>query len=326
MHIAEHHAHPAIGSSFLKAFLRSPAHAYAAFLDPERQPSNSAAFAFGSAWHCALFEPGEFASRYTLDHAAPKATAKAKTLAAMLADPTDGPHRIAEIRERKTTKLGAQYYAEAIDADLIPMAPEDAAWLRAEYARMCGRTVITPADRRAILRMIAAAHAHPVVSRILLHPLAVTERSIIVDAAPVPLKCRPDLMIPPCAEYPNGLCVDGKTTQDAAYAPFSRDVTRYGYGLQAAHYADVLRAHWGTSERPEMLWIAQEKTAPHAVAVYRASDATLTYWAGVIAQTLPRVRVCQQTGEWPGYPEAVDELDAVPWDAGDDDITTEDDT
>lgn len=322
MNITDHHAHPAIGASFLKAFLRSPAHAYAAFLDPARVPSSAQAFAFGSAWHCAMFEPGEFPERYALDHAAPKTTNKAKTLAALLADPTDGPYRIAAIAEKKTTKAGAALYAEAIDADMIPMPPDEADWIRAEYTRLSGKLVITATDRAAIVRMIAVAHAHPEIYRILSHPMAVTEQSVIVGDR----KCRPDLMIPPCAEYPAGLCVDGKTTQDAGAVGFARDVRRYGYGLQAAHYADVLRDQWGTTERPVMQWWAQEKTSPHAVAVHAPSPETLIHWSGVIADTLPRVRECIAADRWPGYPEAVTEIDAIPWDAVDaDEIITGDD-
>lgn len=322
MNITDHHAHPAIGASFLKAFLRSPAHAYAAFLDPARTQPSGQAFAFGSAWHCALFEPAEFPARYALDHAASKATTKAKTLAALLADPTNGPHRIAAIAEKKTTKAGAALYAEAIDADMIPMPPDEADWIRAEYTRLRGKLVITATDRAAIVRMIAVAHAHPTIDRALSHPLAATEQSVIVDDR----KCRPDLMIPPCAEYPHGLCVDGKTTQDASALGFARDVRRYGYGLQAAHYADVLREHWGTTERPAMQWWAQEKTSPRAIAVHAPSPETLIHWSGVIADTLPRVRECIAADRWPGYPEDVTEIDAIPWDVVDaDEIITGDD-
>lgn len=61
----------AISASGLKLFMRSPAHYYAAYLDPnrvERQPT--AAMKLGTATHCAILEPTEFSKRYMLrpDH------------------------------------------------------------------------------------------------------------------------------------------------------------------------------------------------------------------------------------------------------------------
>ncbi len=72
MNNAEYHADTsAISASGLKLFMRSPAHYYAAYLDPnrvERQPT--AAMKLGTATHCAILEPTEFSKRYMLrpDH------------------------------------------------------------------------------------------------------------------------------------------------------------------------------------------------------------------------------------------------------------------
>lgn len=72
MNNAEYHADTsAISASGLKLFMRSPAHYYAAYLDPnrvERQPT--AAMRLGTATHCAILEPTEFSKRYMLrpDH------------------------------------------------------------------------------------------------------------------------------------------------------------------------------------------------------------------------------------------------------------------
>ena len=72
MNNTEYHADTsAISASGLKLFMRSPAHYYAAYLDPnrvERQPT--AAMKLGTATHCAILEPTEFSKRYMLrpDH------------------------------------------------------------------------------------------------------------------------------------------------------------------------------------------------------------------------------------------------------------------
>lgn len=65
---AEYHADTsAISASGLKLFMRSPAHYYAAYLDPnriERQPTT--AMRLGTATHCAILEPDAFDDRYML--------------------------------------------------------------------------------------------------------------------------------------------------------------------------------------------------------------------------------------------------------------------
>lgn len=66
----EYHAHPAIGNSGLTAIARSPAHYYAQFLAPDRQPREPTPdMEFGTAVHCAVLEPQRFESEYI---AAPK--------------------------------------------------------------------------------------------------------------------------------------------------------------------------------------------------------------------------------------------------------------
>lgn len=57
----------AISASGLKLFMRSPAHYYAAYLDPnriERKPT--AAMKLGTATHCAILEPERFNGEYTV--------------------------------------------------------------------------------------------------------------------------------------------------------------------------------------------------------------------------------------------------------------------
>jgi exodeoxyribonuclease VIII len=62
----EYHADTsAISASGLKLFMRSPAHYYAAYLDPnriERQPTP--AMRLGTATHCAILEPERFSAEY----------------------------------------------------------------------------------------------------------------------------------------------------------------------------------------------------------------------------------------------------------------------
>lgn len=61
----EYHKHHAIGSSGLKLIGQSPSHYWARYLDPNREPDQpTPAMKMGTAVHCAVLEPEEFAKRY----------------------------------------------------------------------------------------------------------------------------------------------------------------------------------------------------------------------------------------------------------------------
>lgn len=64
----EHHALPdCIGSSGLRLMMRSPAHYWAAYIDPEREPREATpAQMLGTAWHTLVFEPEAFPARYAV--------------------------------------------------------------------------------------------------------------------------------------------------------------------------------------------------------------------------------------------------------------------
>ena len=66
MNNAEYHADTsAISASGLKLFMRSPAHYYAAYLDPNRvEHQPTAAMKLGTATHCAILEPERFNAEY----------------------------------------------------------------------------------------------------------------------------------------------------------------------------------------------------------------------------------------------------------------------
>lgn len=264
----DYHSDFAIGASGLKRFLVSPLHYWADYLDPEREPRDTTHFRVGRAWHCAVFEPAEFASRYV---------------------------PMPEGLDRRT-KEGKALWAE-IEAS--------------------GRDALASREVASVEKMAGIARALPI-SRVVFNQLAqhgAAEASLFtVDPATgLHLKIRPDYMLRPCPMFPNGLIIDGKTTTDASASGFARQVWNLDYGLQAALYTSVYQSIFDTAGRPAFLWLAQEKNAPHAAAYYSAGVDLLEYWDKRIAQTLPAVARCQESGVWPGFPETVTELALPTW-------------
>lgn len=321
--IDDYHARPAVGSSFLKAFLRSPLHAWSAYLDPERKPLDKPAFALGRAWHCAVFEPAQFDGRYVADHGANKITTRARVLSELLA--MDEAAAGAEVKRcvgvpddlKPATKDGRALYAELEASGRRPMPESDLDWIVSELARMHGREVLQAYQLDDVRRMASIARHLPI-SRVLFDQLADKGRAeaSAFDADPatsVPIKIRPDYLVEPCDQFPNGLIVDGKSCRDASADGFGRAVWTYSYGLQAALYTAVAQRVLGTKERPTFLWLAQESAHPFAAQYFAASEGLLAYWDARIAELLPRVAECHRTGVWPGYPTTVETLALPAW-------------
>lgn len=99
----------------------------------------------------------------------------------------------------------------------------------------------------------------------------------------------------------NGLVIDYKTTTDASTDAFSREAMRYGYDLQAAMY--LTAAELNGYGKCDFVFIAQEKAAPFAVNIIRASDGFIERGLWIMRDLLKKWKECNDSGEWPGYGE-----------------------
>jgi len=125
--------------------------------------------------------------------------------------------------------------------------------------------LLSQADLDAVRRMADEVYRHPA-ARALLIGGGEAETSWVSQVDGMPVRVRPDFL-----RYDGGI-VDLKTCADASHAAFARSAAHWQYPLQAALYADVLGAL--PCDAPEYSWVAVEKTAPYAVAVYTLSEAT----------------------------------------------------
>jgi exodeoxyribonuclease VIII len=264
---AEYHATPAISSTGLKLMQRSPAHYYARYLDPQREPDEpTPAMKMGTAWHTAIFEP----------HLLEKTCVQ-----------------IPEGLDRRT-KEGKQLYADMTAGGREPFSFDD-------YNR--------------ITAMAAAARQHPAVRVIFDLPGGAAEQSIFCadEETGAPCKIRPDYAVAPCAMFPHGLLVDGKSTENASAEEFPRQAWNLGMFLQAAFYVDIYQRAMGTAKPPVFAWVAQEKAAPYATAVYSASDDLLEFGRRQYRPLVAKWAACMASGVWPAYPTLVQPMALPGW-------------
>jgi exodeoxyribonuclease VIII len=113
--------------------------------------------------------------------------------------------------------------------------------------------------------------------------------------------------------------VDLKTTTDASPAGFAKSVATFRYHVQASHYLAGLHG----AER--FVFIAVEKTAPYAVAVYELDAAALAAGEQLRQRDIRVIADCQATKEWPGYGDDCQTLALPSWALRTDGAFTSDD-
>jgi hypothetical protein len=171
---------------------------------------------------------------------------------------------------------------------------------QAERMAAAGIEAVTASDMMAANCMADSVHRHPAASALLAQGKA--EQSFWWDDSATGLrcKCRPDW-------YYGTTVVDLKTTTDASPSGFARSIATFRYHVQASHYLTGLHG----AER--FVFIAVEKTAPYAVAVYELDAAALAAGDELRQRDMRVIADCQATKEWPGYGDDCQTLSLPSW-------------
>lgn len=215
--------------------------------------------------------------------------------------------------------------AYAADLDGIAVAPpcdrrtKEGKALWAKF--LCdneGREIYTQKDfdkvaetRRAVEAMRDSVMAHPTAREALAR--GVSEVSILWDEDGMQCKARLDHI---GAVGEAGVIVDLKTVQSASRSAVERDLFRYGYQIQGAHYLAGLEAvspQPAGNSRRRFLLICVEKTPPYLCAVYELDNVAITDGEDRRKRALRIWRACQNSGVWPGYPDGCEIVSTPPW-------------
>ena len=178
-----------------------------------------------------------------------------------------------------------------------------------------GYTVLSPDDLAQLHAMRDAIRAHPAASA-LLSGDGMAEASVYwTDPATGELcRCRPDWW------RKDGIVVDLKTTIDASPEGFAKSLANYRYHVQAPWYLAGTSAAYESGHLPDdwqapraFAFIAVEKAAPYAVAVYMLDTASLEVGAAQMRADLDTLAECRRTGVWPGYGDKIKALSLPDW-------------
>jgi hypothetical protein len=161
-------------------------------------------------------------------------------------------------------------------------------------------------DAAAIDGMVASARRHPRLRGLLEGGHAEVTARWRDSTSGIDCKARGD--------YLTGggrILLDAKSTQDASHDEFARSAAKWGYHRQQAFYADGFAAAGSPIE--SFLFVAVEKAAPYAVAVYDLHHADVVKGRGGIRRALDTLADCVERDVYPAYPEEIQPLRLPGW-------------
>lgn len=190
--------------------------------------------------------------------------------------------------------------------------PPDTSKRGGEWEKFKGKhqhkQLIDAADYERAQAMNAAIRNHPEAARLLKLEDGIAEKPMWAHdpVTGVLVKSKPDF-------YNTKLraLVDVKTTADASYSKFSRDVHNFRYHVQDAFYTDV--AAWSGTPVLGFAFIAVEKEPPYEVAVYVLDDDSREFGRAAYREDLNTYAACLKSGLWYGYDRNIKSMRLPPW-------------
>lgn len=180
---------------------------------------------------------------------------------------------------------------------------------KADYEAFCaahaGKIILSADDMKRAQACISAVRAHPAAMKLLTR--AEVELSLFWRDGryDVPCKARWDARN-------HGGVIDVKTCADASPEGFSRAIGSFLYNLQAAFYFSGGEHVLG--ETPTFFcFIAVETEPPFSVACYELDTPSILAGMNLADEALRRYAEALQTGQWRGYPETIQRINAPRW-------------
>ena len=256
---ADYHGGPGISKSGLDLIRRSPQH-YKAVVDGANDNQPTAAQAIGTAAHCLILEPQEFAKNYCLalrQADVPDAIEDRDQLVAMVAKLNEG-----RLPKLPTGGSKAEQIERILENGLVLKHPEDAD-LRAELEKAKAadlKAIIETANTERPGLLSTSGNRHELADLLRANGVQVTlwsdvqaewlqnngHRTVLSPEQWDQLhRMRDAVMAHPAAagvlERGQNMVVDLKTTDDASLEGFSKSIANWRYDVQHPYYLDGLR-------------------------------------------------------------------------------------
>lgn len=125
-------------------------------------------------------------------------------------------------------------------------------------------------------------------------------------------KARPDFITGTESLMGPGVVVDLKSTRDASYEVFRRQLHNLRYHIQCAHYLEGGRVT-GLYRPDAFVFIAVEKEPPYELAVYTAGDSIKGIGDQWRSNAMKLYSKCRRVDQWPGYERKARTMELPPY-------------
>lgn len=173
------------------------------------------------------------------------------------------------------------------------------------------KVIASPSEYETSARMAEALHANSLIAPLLFSPGMVVEQRIQWQFNGRWCAGTPDVR--GLAEGYGLVVPDLKTARSAEPARFESQARWAGYHSQIAWYMDAL-TELGLGQHTPYL-IAVESAPPYPCVPFRLTDAAIEAGRLLYLSWLERLKVCEDSDEWPGYSQSVVPFDVPPADA-----------
>lgn len=199
----------------------------------------------------------------------------------------------------------SRFAAEYIGAPKVDRRTKEgkATWAQFE-AEHANQIALDMDDFLTISRMRDAAYSHPIASK-MLGGFGHNEVGVVFENEETGQVCK-SLLDRISAFDGWTWVIDAKSCEDASRRGFSRSVKNYHYGAKAAFYLDGCNTVAPRERR--FAWIAIEKKAPFAIAIYEPDGAAINAGRSKYMRWLRNYAEAVRDNLWPGYPAQIEAL------------------
>jgi hypothetical protein len=161
-----------------------------------------------------------------------------------------------------------------------------------------GAHILSPAVYDRTMRMAESVRANRDACELL---EGVREQTLLFRFLGVDCQSTPDVRAP-------RRIVELKSTKDASVWGFPREIDRRHYHAQMAFQRTAVVAS-GLGQPDDAFIVAVESTEPHVVTLFRLTPGTMDMGDRLVRLWMERLVGCMHSGAWPGYSQAVVNVD-----------------
>lgn len=169
-----------------------------------------------------------------------------------------------------------------------------------------GKTILTLEQFTNIGGMLRAISSHSRAAKLISDGHAEESLFWTDPESGIQCKSRPDFV------REGHIVVELKSTDNASYRSFQKDIANFGYHIQAAMQLDACDAVFGGNHDTHII-IAVEKEAPYAVNCFQLDDMMISEGRQLYIAALKTIQECTKSGKWPAFGDQLTPISLPSW-------------